>query len=91
MAPVATYTVLKPGSTRVQFGLQNLLARSITLKSKTTVAKFSAANAVPDMLAPDPESVAQSSEKKDKLPRLNDEKQKELDGKIDLTGISHWT
>ena len=78
VAPVATYTVLKPGSTRIQFGLRNLLARSITLKSKTTIAKFSAANAVPDMLAPDPELVVQNSEKKDKLPLLSNEKQKEL-------------
>ena len=91
VAPVATYTVLKPGSTRIQFGLQNLMARSITLKSKTTIAKFLAANAVPDMLAPDPKSVVQNGEKKDKLPLLSNEKQKELNDKIDLTDISHRT
>ena len=91
VAPVVTYTVLKPGLTCIQLGLQNLLARSITLKSKTTIAKFSAANAVPDLLAPDPESVVQNGEGKDKLPLLSNEKQKELNDKIDLTGISHWT
>ena len=47
---VQTYTVLKPGSTSITFGLRNISARKQT--SRSAIAKFMAANAIPDTLAP---------------------------------------
>ena len=52
VVPVQTYTVLKLGSTPVTFGLRNLSTQTITVTGRSVIAKFTAANAIPDMLAP---------------------------------------
>ena len=47
-----TYSLLKPGSSRVSIGLRNLSCKSVTIKSKTVVATVAAANLVPFSVAP---------------------------------------
>ena len=49
---VNSYSVLHPGSTRVQVAFRNMTCKEIKLKPKTSIAKMSAANSVPNMLAP---------------------------------------
>ena len=49
---VTSYTCLKPGSGCVAVGLCNLMGKSIVLKPNMVIAKISAANVVPHMLAP---------------------------------------
>ena len=47
-----SYTCLKPRSGCVAIGLCNLTGKNIILKPNMVVAKISAANVVPHMLAP---------------------------------------
>ena len=49
---VTIYSTLKPGSSRVSIGLQNLSCKSVTIKPKTVVAEVAAANIVPISIAP---------------------------------------
>ena len=49
---VMSYTCLKPRSGPVAVGPNNLTGNNIIIKSNTVVAKISAANVVPHMLAP---------------------------------------
>ena len=49
---ICTYSMLKPGSSRVSIGLRNLSCKSVTIKSKTVVATVAAANLVPFSVAP---------------------------------------
>ena len=49
---VTIYSTLKPGSSRVSIGLQNLSCKSVTVKPKTVVAEVAAANIVPISIAP---------------------------------------
>ena len=51
---VASYETFKQGGNRVTIGLQNMTREKIILKKGTKVARVSAANIVPPMLAPDP-------------------------------------
>ena len=50
--PIYGYTVLKPGSSRVSIGLQNLSCRQVTIPAKSVLAKVAAANVVPHTYAP---------------------------------------
>ena len=45
-----SYACLKSGSSRVFGSLRNLTGRTVTIKSKTVVAKLAAANVVPPKL-----------------------------------------
>ena len=49
---VMSYTCLKPGSGHVPIGLCNLTGKNIILKPNMIIAKISAVNVVPHMLAP---------------------------------------
>ena len=51
---VPSYETFKQGGNRVTIGLQNLTQEKIILKKGTKIARVSAANIVPPMLAPDP-------------------------------------
>ena len=51
VVPVNSYSVLHPGSTRVQIAIRNMMSKELKLKLKTLIAKMSAANTVPNMLA----------------------------------------
>ena len=51
---VPSYETFKQGGNRVTIGLQNLTREKIILKRGTKIARVSAANIVPPMLAPDP-------------------------------------
>ena len=59
---VASYTHLKPGSSKLSVGLKNLSSQMVTIKAKTVIAKVAAANVVPQMLAPRVMSATVSSE-----------------------------
>ena len=48
---VPSYTILKPGSIKVNMNIRNLTSRKITVKAKSIVARVAAANIVPSMLA----------------------------------------
>ena len=50
---VSSYETFKQDGNRVTIGLQNLMREKIILKKGTKVARVSAANRVPPMLAPD--------------------------------------
>ena len=50
----SSYETFKQGGNRVTIGLQNMTREKIILKRGTRVARVSAANKVPPMLAPDP-------------------------------------
>ena len=49
---ICTYSMLKPGSSRVSIGLRNLSCKNVTIKSKTVVATVAVANLVPFSVAP---------------------------------------
>ena len=75
----------------MNIGLRNLSARMITIRNKSVIAKFSAANAIPDTLAPHvTEKEGDSGEAKE-LPILLGDKQEKLFSEIDLCGTRHWT
>ena len=50
--PIHGYTMLKPGSSRVSIGIQNLSCRQVTIPAKSILAKIVAANIVPHSYAP---------------------------------------
>ena len=50
---VSSYKTFKQGGNRVTIGLQNMTREKIILKKGTKIARVSAANIVPPMLAPD--------------------------------------
>ena len=54
--PINGYTVLKPGSSRVSVGIRNISCKSITIPTKTIIAKVAAANVVPHSYAPNVEN-----------------------------------
>ena len=51
MVAVPSYTILKPGSSKVNMNIRNPTSRKITVKAKLIVARVAAANVVPSMLA----------------------------------------
>ena len=53
------YTVLKPGSSRVSIGIQNLSCRHVTIPAKSNFAKITAENVVPHSFAPNIKSEGQ--------------------------------
>ena len=56
VVPIHRYTTLKPGSSRVSIGLRNHSCRRVTINAKTVIAKVTAANVVPQFLAPNLEN-----------------------------------
>ena len=54
---VPGYTFLKPGSHRVHVMIKNLTARNITVNQGNKVAEIAAANVIPQMLAPQTETL----------------------------------
>ena len=92
---VPSYSILKPGSSKVQVCLQNLSNTPIKLKAKTVVARVAAANVVPAMLAPnldnDEMSGSQKIEKNETQPKLTQEQLGTLFSKVDLSGIEEWS
>ena len=52
LIPIHGYTVLKPGSSRVSIGIQNLSCRQVTTPAKSALAKIAAANIIPHSYAP---------------------------------------
>ena len=91
VVPVQTYTVLKPGSIRVNLGLGNLSARMKIVRSKSAKAKFSAANVIPDTLVPHITGKEKSSDKPKELSILSQRKQEKLFDEIDLSGTKEWS
>ena len=95
--PVNSYSVLCPGSSRVQVAIRNMTCKEIKLKPKTSIARMSAANSVPNMFAPksdrkdknDSSNLIQEGNKL-KMRPLDEEQQRKLMTKIDLTGIDSW-
>ena len=89
------YSVLHPGSSRVQVALRNLTAKAVTIRPKAIVATISAGNEVPKMLAPKTDLVNGQEIKKESgkgidLTPLSKEKQELLMTKLDLSGIEKW-
>ena len=104
--PINGYTVLKPGSSRVSIGIRNISCQSVTIPSKTVVAKIAAANVVPHSYAPNVENNEQlqrlskliPEDNKDielgvplEVPPLTPEREHLLLSKIDLSSIGNWT
>ena len=50
------YTVLKPGSSRVSVGIRNISCKSITIPTKTIIARVATVNVVPHSYAPNVEN-----------------------------------
>ena len=91
VVPVRTYTVLKPGSTRLNVGLSNLSGKAITVHTKMAVTQFTATNAIPETLAPHVTDAKENEQKTKKLPLLSTEKQDELFKKVNLTRTQEWS
>ena len=91
VVPVRTYTILKPGSTRLNVGLGNLSGKAITVHAKMAITQFTAANAIPETLAPHVTDDKENEQKTKKLTLLSTEKQDELFKKVDLTGTQEWS
>ena len=70
---VTIYSTLKPGSSRVSIGLQNLSCKSVIVKPKTIVAEVAAANIVPISIA----SKSEGEERQD----LRKEYEEQIDAK----------
>ena len=64
MVAVPSYACLKPGSSKINISLRNLISKSIMIKVKSIVAQFAAPNAGPSMLAS--KNPQESEEKEDK-------------------------
>ena len=62
----------------------------MTIKSKTAITRFVAANAIPDMLAPSVEEENRSAKRGDPMQPLSEEEGNELLQKLDLSRISQW-
>ena len=65
--------------------------KAITVHAKTAIAQFTAANAIPETLAPHVTDAKENEQKTKKLPLLSMEKQDELFKKVDLTGTQEWS
>ena len=94
--PVNSYSILHPGSDRVQIVLHNLSARKVTVQAKSSIATISAANEVPKMLAPrfnEKESVEEINKNGEeiKMTPLDKESQEKLKNKLDLSGTDEWS
>ena len=69
---VASYTYLKPGSSKINMRLRYLTSRSIMVKAKSIVAQLAAANVVPSMLTPKiPQESEENSDKRTKSPDIS--------------------
>ena len=91
---------MKPGSNKVVVSVKKLTSKEIILKTGTVIGKVEAANAVPPMLAPKPESVETKdsdvkTETKDSKPSekciLTQDEVDYLMSKLDLEGIKSWS
>ena len=79
-----SYTVLKPGSSRVQVTLRNLTPKTITIPPGTVVAQVEAANEIPAIIQPEPGVIPPE--------RCIEceERFEELKSKLDLTEMEQW-
>ena len=69
-----SYTYLKPGYSRVNMSLRNLISRSIMVKTKSIVAQVAAANVVLSMLTPKiPQESEENKDKRMKSPVMSSE------------------
>ena len=69
----------------------NFHARTITVMSRSMIAKFTAANATPDMLATHIDKEENGEKSSKQLPLLSKKKQNQLFDKIDLPGTAEWS
>ena len=83
VAAVTSYTILKPGSSKVTLGLKNFSCRVVTLRAKAIVATISAANAIPAKLAPKTVADEKEEERGAKPPPLSQEQVNALLEKLD--------
>ena len=60
-----TYCNLEPGSNRVTVGLRNVLARKITVPSRTIVCQIQLANMVPNLQTPKGQDLSTNKEEED--------------------------
>ena len=67
VVPIPSYTILKPGSSKVDMNIRNLTSRKIKVKAKSIIAKVATANVVPLMLAQDKERQEKSKEIMDRM------------------------
>ena len=59
------YCNLEPGSNRVTVGLRNVLARKITVPSRTIVCQIQLANMVPNIQTPKGQDLLENTEEDD--------------------------
>ena len=100
IAAVRRALAIKPGSNKVVVSIKNLTSKGIVLKTGTVMGKVEAANAVPPVLAPKPESVEtkdsyKETETKDSNPPdkciFTQDQVDLLISKLDLEGIKSWS
>ena len=99
---VPMYTVCKPGSNRATVVLQNMTQETVVLQKGKIVTHITAANFVPNKLAPkfinrslgrcqvDAEQLENGMVDAKWLPK-QDERVRKLFEKVDLKGIENWT
>ena len=61
------------------------------MTNRSAIAKFTAANAIPNALAPHMDKEENGEESSKKLPLLSEEKQNQLFDKNDLSGTAEWS
>ena len=72
MVTVLNYTILKPSSSKVNMNIRNSTSRKIAVKAKSIVARVSAANVVPSMLAQGhSQKTEEQIDRRIELPNLN--------------------
>ena len=95
--PINSYSILHPGSDRVQIALRNLSAHTEMVQAKSCLATISAANEDPKTLAP---KIVNDENSKEEIIEENGEikmvplapnKQEQLFSKVDLSGTEDWT
>ena len=99
--PVHGYTMLKPGSSKVSIGIQNLSCRQVTIPAKSILAKIATANVVSHSYAPNLEIEEQSQQELPNWqqqsetalipPALISERERLLFDEVNLDGSKNWS
>ena len=94
---IPSYSECKGGSSRVSIAIRNLSKKVVVIAKGQQIADVTAANQVPNMLAPRYVDRVREDDSKEgqvasyKLRRLNEERQKQLWEQLDISGADAWT
>ena len=86
---IPSYSECKGGSSRVEIAIRNVSKKIVVISKGQQIAKVTAANQVPNMLAP--KYVGQTQNSGEKGPQLDEIWRKKLWEQVDISGSESWT